>query len=310
MATMTTPQTFAKAEVAKIRMEAMINAEIVLQLADMASLRNQITFVGSVNGTGSDTIRYRTTDLGAKTPLASVGDGAALTSSSMDGSYADVVVARSGLSYALTDLFSFSGFGEDIDPFFVANAMAMAAEARINQIICATFDSATTSKGTSGVALGMDAWLEALYALEIANNGGPMTNILHNKSFTDLQKALRSENNNFFAFHESTADMAAGKGQGYCGQLLGVDIFRSDYVQDDGGAVNYVNAMFTRQGIGYAVGSPEITGAASEFRPANTPLVVEFSREAKSGISEIIGHLYCGASILEDDRVVKLIGVK
>ena len=310
MAVMTTPQTFAKGETAKIRMEAMINAEIVLQLADMASLRNQITFVGSVNGTGSDTIRYRTTDLGAKTPLATVGDGAALTSSSMDGSHADVVVARSGLSYALTDLFSMSGFGEDIDPFFVANAMAMAAEARINQIICATFDSATTSKGVSGAKVDMNGWLEELYALEIANNGGQLTNILHNKSFTDLQQALRTENNNFFAFHTSTAEMAAAKPQGYCGSLLGVDIFRSDFVQEDGGAVNYVNAMFSQGGIGYAVGSPEITGASSEFRPANTPLVVEFSREAKSGISEIVGHLYCGASILEDARVVKLIGVK
>lgn len=310
MATMTTPQTFAKGEVAKIRMEAMINAEVALQLADMASVRQLITYVGSVNGTGSDTIRYRTTDLGAKTPMVTVGDGSALTASDMDGSYADVVVARQGLAYDLTDLFSFSGFGRDIDPFFVANAMAMSAEARINEIICATFDNATTSKGSSGASLTVASWLEALYALEEANNGSPMSCVLKNKAFTQLQAALRTENNNFLAYSASTEAMASAKAQGYAGELLGVSIYRSDYVQEDSSTLNWVSAMFSQNAVGYATGSPELVGVASEFRAAGSPLVVEFERNGKSGISSIIGHLYCGASILEDDRIVKLISSK
>lgn len=310
MTTMTTPQTFAKGETAKIRLEAMINAEIALQLADMASLRQFVTYVGSVNGTGSDTIRYRTTDLGAKTPLASVADGAALTASSMDGSYADVVVARQGLAYDLTDLFSMSGFGSDIDPFFVASAMAKSAEARINQIICATFDSATTSKGTATTALSVDSWLEALYALEEGNNGSPLSCVLKNKAFTQLQAALRTENNNFLAYSAATEDMSSAKPQGYAGELLGVSIFRSDYVQENGATTAWVNAMFSQNALGYATGSPELVGASSEFRAAGSPLVVEFERNGKSGISSIIGHLYCGASILEDARICKLISIK
>jgi len=307
---MTTPQTFAKGETAKIRLEAMINAEVALQLADMASLRQFVTFVGSVNGTGSDTIRYRTTDLGAKTPLAAVGDGVALTAGSMDGSYSDVVVARQGQAYDLTDLFSMSGMGRDIDPFFVASAMAKSAEARINQIICATFDSATTSKGSTGASLTVASWLEALYALEEANNGTPLSCVLKNKAFTQLQAALRTENNNFLAFSAATEEMASAKPQGYAGDLLGVSIFRSDYVQENAATTDWVSAMFSQDAIGYATGSPELVGASAEFRAAGSPLTVEFERNGKSGITSIIAHLYVGASVLETDRIVKIISVK
>jgi len=310
MTSMASPQTYAHGLTAKIRMEAMINAEIALQLADMASLRQFVTFVGSVNGTGSDTIRYRTTDLGAKTPLAAIGDSLAITAGAIDASYADVVVARQGQAFDLTDLFSMSGLGRDIDPFFVASAMAKSAEARINQIICATFDSATTSKGTSLSALSVASWLEALYALEEANNGSPLSCVLKNKAFTQLQAALRTENNNFLAFSPATEAMSSAKPQGYCGDLLGVSIFRSDYVQDNVGNTDWVSAMFSQNAIGYATGSPELVGASAEFRPGGSPLVVEFNRESKKGITSIIANLYVGASVLETDRIVKLISVK
>ena len=310
MTSMASPQTFAEGKTAKIRLEAMINAEIALQIADMASLRQFVTFVGSVNGTGSDTIRYRTTDLGAKTPLTSVGDGSALTARAMDGSYADVTVARQGQAYDLTDLFSMSGMGRDIDPFFVASAMAKSAEARINQIICATFDSATTSKGSTGASLTVASWLEALYALEEANNGTPLSCVLKNKAFTQLQAALRTENNNFLAFSASSEDIASAKPQGYAGDLLGVSIFRSDYVQENATNTDWVSAMFSQDAIGYATGSPELVGASAEFRAAGSPLTVEFERNGKSGITSIIAHLYVGASVLETDRIVKIISVK
>ena len=314
MATMLTPQTFDQAADtppgALIRLEAMINAEVALQLADMASLRQFITYVGSINGTGSDTIRYRTTNLGAKSPMAAAADGAAVAGSNMDGTVADVTVSRSALVYSLSDLFSLTSFGNDIDPFFVANAMSKSAEARMNQVICATFDSATTSKGTAGLALDVDAWTEALYALEEANNGSKLTCVLKNKAFTDLQKSLRTENNNFLSYDPGTAAMSAAKPQGYCGELLGVSIFRSDYVQDNGPATDWVSAMFSQDAIGFGTGSPELVGASAEFRPAGSPLVVEFARESSKGSSQIIGHMYFGANILEDARIVKLISVK
>ena len=133
---------------------------------------------------------------------------------------------------------------------------------------------------------------------------------LHPKQLTDLQKALRTENNNFLAFSQQTEDMSQSKPQGYVGNLLGVDIFRSAYVQEDATNVAYEGAMMSRGGVGYATGSPNIVGSVSVFRPGGSPVVVEFDRDGKSGITSIVGHLYCGAAILEQARAVKLQSIK
>ena len=310
MATMGAPQTFAAAETAQIRLAAMINAELALTLADNASLRQYITYVGDTNGSGSDTVRWRRVSLGASTPLSNIGDGVALTSSDMDAFTSDVTVSRSGLCFDITDLLSFTKLGYDLDPYFVANTMAAAAEARANEIICGTFSGITANKGSLTTALSMSDWLDAMYTLEEANNGNDLVCIVKNKQFSDIQKALRSENNNFLAFSQQSEDMSSSKPQGYAGSLLGVDIFRSEYVQEDATTAGWEGAMFSRGGIGYATGSPSIVGSVSVFRPGGSPVVVEFDREGKSGITSIIGHMYMGAAVLEQARACRLVSIK
>lgn len=310
MTAMSTPQTFGKAETAQLRLAAMINAEVALTMADNSSLRQYVTFVGDTNGSGSDTVRWRRVSLGASKPLGVIPDGDPLTAQTMDGFAVDVSVARSGLAFDLTDMLSFTKMGMDLDPFFVANTMAMAAEARFNEVICSTFAGITANKGSLATALSMSDWLDAMYTLEEANNGNDLVCILKQKQFTDLQKSLRTENNNFFAFSQTTEEMSSSKPQGYAGNMLGVDIFRSEYVQEDATTVGWEGAMFSRGGIGYATGSPNIVGSVSVFRPGGSPVVVEFDRDGKSGITSIIGHLYCGAAILEQARACKLISIK
>ena len=308
MTTMTTPQTFAKGVSADIRLAAMIEAEVRMQLADMASIRQYITYARDVTGSGSDTVRVRYADVGAKTPFASIGDGSALTASDMDGSVANITVARSGLQYDVTDLFVMTGFGRDLDPFRIAERMSYAAEARIMEIICATFDSAVSSVGSSGVDMSVDNFMDAIYALELANNPTPYLCVLHPRQLADLQAALRAENNNFLSFSAQTEAMSAAKAPGFVGSLLGVDIFKSDYVNLNGGSTDYIGCMFSQPGIGYAIGTAQpLAGALAELRPAGPPVTIAMERNEGSGITEIVGHLYCGAAMLETDRCVKLV---
>jgi hypothetical protein len=66
--------------------------------------------------------------------------------------------------------------------------------------------------------------------------------------------------------------------------------------------------MFSYGGIGYAVGTPKpLPGAMLEQRPAGTPVVVAMQRDESAGLTEIVGHLYCGAAIVEDLRCVKIV---
>ena len=291
-----------------LRLGAMIENEVRAELADMASIRQSgaLLYAGDVANIGSDTIRLRYADWGAAQPFNSANDGAEVTATAITASTVDVTVARSALRYDLTDLANFTGLGLDIDPFSIAAKMAMSAEARINEIITGTFASASSSVGTSTVDMSVDDFFDAMFKLQLENNNGDFVAVLHPQQLSDLQDSLRGESNNAMAFNPATAEMLKIKGQGYAGTLMGVDIFKSSYVVETGG--NKIGAMMSTGAIAYAMGTPRpLAGAGAEIRPAGTPVVVAFQRDESKGLTEIIGHLYCGASITESERIVKIV---
>ena len=295
-------------QLGNLRLAAMIENEVRAVLADMASIRNTgaLLFAGDVAGIGSKVMRMRYADWGANTPFASATDGADVASATLTPSTVDITVGRSALRYDITDLAAMTGLGIDIDPFTIAQKMAMSAEARINQIICATFTAATNSVGSSGVDMSVDDFYDAMFQLESESNNGEFYCILHPQQLSDLRDSLRSESNNALAFSPATEDMLAIKGQGFAGRFGGVDIFKSSYVNEVTG--DKVGAMMSRGGIAYAVGTPRpLAGAGVEIRPAGTPVVVAFQRDESKGLTEVMGHLYCGAAITEDARIVKIV---
>jgi hypothetical protein len=296
------------ADLGNLRLAAMIENEVRAVLADMASIRNTgaLLYAGDVAGIGSKSMRLRFADWGANTPFATATDGAEVSATAITPTTVDVTVGRSALRYDITDLASMTGLGLDIDPFTIAQKMAMSAEARINQIVCATFASASNSVGTSGVDMSVDDFYDAMFQLESESNDGEFYCILHPQQLSDLRDSLRSESNNALAFSPATEDMLAIKGQGFAGRFGGVDIFKSAYVTESAG--NKIGAMMSRGGVAYAVGTPRpLAGAGVEIRPAGTPIVVAFQRDESKGLTEVMGHLYCGASIAEDERIVKIV---
>lgn len=296
------------AQLGDLRLEAMIENEVRAVLADMASIRNSgaLLYMGDVAGIGSDSMRMRFANWGAATPFATASDGAEVSQSTLTPTTVDITVGRSALRYDITDLAALTGLGMDIDPFSLAQKMAMSAEARINQIIAATFASATNVVGTSGVDMSVDDFYDAMFQLESEANNGDFYCILHPQQLSDLRDSLRSESNNALAFSPATEDMLAIKGQGFAGRFGGVDIFKSSYVTEAAG--NKIGAMMSRGGVAYAVGTPRpLAGAGVEIRPAGTPVVIGFQRDESKGLTEVVGHLYCGAAISEDARIVKIV---
>lgn len=291
-----------------LRLAAMIENEVRAILADQASIRNSgaLLFMGDVAGIGSDSLRMRYANWGAATPFASASDGANVTGSTLTPSTVDITVGRSALRYDITDLAAMTGLGMDIDPFSLAGKMAMSAEARINSIITATFASATNSVGTSGVDMSVDDFYDAMFQLESVSNNGEFYCILHPQQLSDLRDSLRSESNNALAFSPATEEMLNIKGQGFAGRFGGVEIFKSSYVTEATG--NKIGAMMSRGAIAYAVGTPRpLAGAGVEIRPAGTPIVIGFQRDESKGLTEVVGSLYCGAALTEDDRIVKIV---
>jgi len=293
-----------------LRLAAMIEAEVRAQLADMATIRNTdaLLFAGDLAGSGSDAVTLRFAGYGAKTPMAAANEDADVSASALSTATSSITIARNALRYDITDLAVLTGLGRDIDPFLLANSMAMSAEARIMEIICNTFSSATTSVGTSGVDMSVDDFCDAIFELELNDNMGNFYSVLAPRQFADLQNSLRSETNNALAFSPAVEEAIAIKGQGFQGTLMGVQIFRSAYVQNSSPAGNKIGAMMSAGAVGYAIGTPRpLAGAGAEIRPAGTPVVVAFERDESKALTEIVGHLYCGAAITEDEKIVKIV---
>ncbi len=290
-----------------LRLAHMISQEINLLLRDTANLRNSqfISFVGSINGLGSDTIRVRKAGLDGFDLMESPAtEATALTVQDFTDASVDVACARLGLRYDITDLASMTGFGgADIDPFRLAQSMAGSYEASFADKTADAIDNFTTSLGSTSTQFSVDDFFAGIFQLEkAASNKGaiaPFCALLHPVALTELQDSLRNETGNAISYMAATADMLQAKGQGYVGNLLGVEVYKSSYINSAAGGYN--NAMFGVGALGYADGIPaSLPGAAQSMSMGK--VLVEMERNAVSAITRVIGHAYLGISVLDDDR--------
>ena len=291
----------------ELRLSEMITMELYSLLRDSASLRNTpyLTYVGSINGSGSDTLRVKLAGLG-KTVMISTAEGGTITPSALLVNHADVIVSRQALCYTITDLSNISQFGEDVDPFVIANSMAAAYEGRFMAMVTAAGASFTNVVGAIGTTMSVDDFLDGIYQLERADseigNNGPFVLCCASKALTELQSSLRSEAANSLSLMQSAHDLQKAKGQGYSGSLIGVEIFKTSHISDNG-ASHYDNLMWAVGGIGYADGSPgALVGASAQLQAG--PVTVEFSRNSQDATTVVTGGAYVGVSILEDARGV------
>ena len=292
-----------------LRLESILENEVQMMLADMASIRqtNALRFMGDVAGSGSDAITARFASIGAKTPMAATAaEDTDVAATLPTYSTTTVTIARNALRYDISDLASLTGLGADLDPFRLASSMSQSAEARFMEIVCNTFSSATASAGVSGSDMTVTDFYDAMTALELNNNFGEIFAVLHPRQFSDLVNSLRAETSNALAFAPSTHDLISIKGQGYAGRMLGVDIWKSSYVPLNGGATDRIGAMFSAGAVGYAFGSMRPIIGGVDIRPGGTAVTVEFQRDSSKALTEVVASLYCGASLIQDAQMCKI----
>jgi len=292
-----------------LRLSAMISQEINLLLRDVSNLRNSpyISYAGSINGLGSDTIRLRKAGLDGfdlfETPTNEADEASV---QDFTDAKVDIAVARLALMYKMTDLASMTGFGgSDIDPFRLAQSMAGSYEASFADKTADSIDDFTNIVGSASTQMSVDDFFNAIFQLEkAASNKGaiaPFAAILHPVALTELQDSLRNETGNAISYMAATQDMLMAKGAGFVGNLLGVDVYKSSYINNAGGA--HLSAMFGVGALAYADGVPaSLPGAAQSM--AMGKVLVEMERDGAKAITSIIGHAYLGCSVVDDDRGV------
>jgi hypothetical protein len=299
-----------------LRLQKMLSQEIRLLLADSTNLRNTpfVDFVGSINGMGSDTIRVRKAGLdgfdafSAFTGATEVG---AVSDSNLTDGHVDVVCKRNSLAYAISDLASMTAMGAgDIDPFRIAESIANSYEALFAELTGAAVAGFTTVKGSTGAALDVATFLEAINALEAAASGkgapGPYVALLHPKQWADIQDDILTLTSGVLQFVAASYEAISAKGSHYKGNFMGVEIYTSSYITDD--STDYTGAIFAPGALGYATGMPAgLPGAAEAMEMGE--VMIEMDREADKALTRIVGHAYLGMSIIDDQRGVALLSV-
>ena len=293
-----------------LRLSQMISAEIRLLLKDSVNLRNTpfVDFVGSINGMGSDTIRVRQAFLDGEsgfTAFTGATEGNAVANSALTDSHTDVVCKRQSLAYSISDLASMTGMGADIDPFRIAEHIAKSYDALFAKLTAALFTGFTEIVG-AGAAMDVDNFVDAIQTLEAAgsNKGapGPYVCVLHPAQYAELQDSIRSETG-ILNFTPASYEAISAKGSHYKGSFMGVEIYTSSYVLDDG--TNYQGAMFGPGAIGYATGMPNALPGAVEAMEMGE-VMVEMDRDASKALTNVVGHAYIGMAIIDNARGVEV----
>jgi hypothetical protein len=299
---------FAKLE-PSLRLEAILSAEINLLLRDVGNLRNSqfMSYQGSINAAGSDTIRIRQAGLDGRDIFETMANEAAdISIQAFTHSSVDLAVSRLGLMYQITDLASMTGGfgGPDIDPFRLAQSMSGSYEATFaDKTADAASAGFSTTVGSNSTDLSVDNFFAGIYALEQADSNrgavGPFAAVLHPKALTELQSSIRSETSNAVSYMPATAALLEAKSNSFVGSLFGVELYKSSYVNANASS-GYDSFMFGLGGLAYADGVPNIVGAAATM--GMDKIVIEMDRDATKAITKIIGHAYLGVVVANANK--------
>jgi hypothetical protein len=294
-----------------LRLAQMISQEVRLLLNDTMNLRNSpyIDYVGSINGMGSDTIRVRQAGYGRNlfSEFADATEADAVSPAALADASVDVAVKRLALAFAVSDMASMTGLAgaNEVDPFRLAQAIATSYEASFAAMTATTIRSFSNAIA-GGTTLAVDDFMNAYQQLQTASSNrgvdGPFVSVLHPKQFNELQDSINALTGGALVFQPALgADIMGAKGKGYKGAFLGVDIYTSSFVEDDGN--NFKAAMWGPGALGYANGSPSIIGSETMNMGEVT---VEMERDSLKALTNVVGHAYLGLSILENDRGVRI----
>lgn len=291
-----------------LRLAAALDQSLFVTLTDMASIESSgaLDYLGSVNGTGSDTSRLRYASLGGADHMAATAaEDTDVVETGLTDASVDIAVVRHALVRNVGDLAVATGFASDIDPETLARDMALSRAGRFNDVFFTALATATTNVGTTTVDMSADDFHDAKYQLQLNSVPGPYFCALSPRQLSDFQESLRAEGG-AAQFSPATMAMLDIKGQGPAGEYLGVSIWTfSDVVS---GAADDEGGMWGAGAFGWknAMVSPP-AGAGSSLVVRMDDLIVEVSRDASRALSEVAGSAYFGIGLREQARVVGIV---
>ena len=293
-----------------LRLGEALDQALLVSLTDMAWIGapelGAIRDLGFVNGTGSDTARVRFAGLnGADHFAAPAAEDTDESETALVDASADIAVARAALVRNIGDLALGTGFADDISAERLAADMVASYRGYYNGLVATAIATASTDVGTSTVDMSVDDFYDAIFQLELSSVPGPYYCMLHPRQFADFQESLRAEGG-ATQFSPATQEMLKIAGQGFAGSFAGVNVFLSSDVSSAGG--NRHGAMWGQGALAHKrmIPNPPV-GAGTAVAVRMDELLVEITRDASKGVTEVAGNAYVGVGLIEQARIVGIV---
>jgi hypothetical protein len=292
-----------------LQLAAILHQELLLLAADRAALgaHPSILELGDITGSGSAVMKVGLAGLDGYDVMAAVAEGSSSSNTGLTDASVSITVARQALQRQISDLAAIVNRSK-LDPERLVADMAGAGRMRLMAMIAALSSSFTRTVGSTGVDMSVDDFFDGDILLSLTNvpAEGRLA-VLHGRQIGDLRQSLRAESG-ALSLLPTSGDMLKAKGPGLVGMFLGYDIFQSSKCPDANSGADHAGMMIGAGAIGVARGTrAPMIGDAGQAVPAGTPIWIGFERDEAGALTKVVGNMYAGVGILQDDLGVGVV---
>lgn len=269
------------------RVAAQLSGRMLILLAarGMLPMHGAVLFGGLTNGRGTNTLNFPQVGLFGYDRLTPVAEGAQIVPIRLTDAVSNLSPVRMGKAYEPSDTAKWT----DPQGVFSTATMAQDAVATLQAtqlaLLSALAPAFTAQAGTTTADLTAATHLGARIALEMANVPGPYLACYHSRQIGDLAVNALASTGGAFQWSKAASDVMSTQGWG--GEFLGVDIYRSNHQP-------LVSAGADRSGMMFGPGAV-VWGALRPEPEAGVPAVVladlimvERGRDDLAGITRIV----------------------
>jgi len=287
------------------RVARILSSLLHTNLYDPTGLRALMTFI-PYSPMGSSTMNVTKVTRGSVMAAASTELSSGFSNTALSTGNYDLVVARYGLKMQPTDLMKITGGALDVN--YVVGVLTESLDLTLTDLLTALFSNIAGNVGTSSADLTVDDFFDAVYYLNLQNNPGQLSVVLHNQQINDLIESIRGEAGPM-QFRTDAQGLLQAPGVGFRGQFAGVAVYQSD-------SCALVNSSADRQGCMFSEGASAYTLAPvaaldpminpADILVATPEMFVERVRDGANGMTSLIANAYPGTAEAEDLRACRV----
>lgn len=282
--------------------------EMIMLLSDREQLpaHDALLYAGDLAGRGSATLKVSQLGLDGYELPASTAEGVAVANSLISTDKFTLTIGRFSKSYKPTDLVRMLSPDGSLNLAMLAQDAMLGRSYRLVDLVANVIDGYTAVVEDSGIDMTVEHHLAAKATLELAGAQGRPLAVYHSRQWADLMLDLQLNGGGAIVYNPANPALLAKFGNGYKGDLAGVDVFVTNRVPTANAGADRAGGMFVRGGVAWADATVSVEDPANQISLGGKVLL-ERARDAHAASTAFVSHTYLSAALGEDARGVSII---